>query len=53
MRLSRVVRVQNTLGGDETVTYRRVAIWALVAAALLLGVALYFKHERSIIPLLG
>jgi hypothetical protein len=32
---------------------RRVLLWALVAAAIVVGVVLYFKYERQITPLIG
>jgi len=31
----------------------RMALWALFAALILLGIYLYFRHARGITPLLG
>ena len=32
---------------------RSVALWSLVALAVLVGILLYFRHERSLMPLVG
>ena len=37
----------------DLVPVRRVLLWTLVGAALVVGVVLYFKYEPLIQPLLG
>lgn len=53
LRLSRILRPEETRSLEETVSLRRVAFWALVGVALAVGVVLYFKYERLLVPLLG
>lgn len=53
MRLSRVVRSPDTPTDPDAVPLRRVILWIIVAAALVVGVVLYFKYERLLVPLVG
>jgi hypothetical protein len=53
MRLSRVIRQPDTHAVAEIVPLRRALLWALVGAALVVGLILYFKYEPLIQPLLG
>ena len=36
---------------EEEIPFRRLVFWAAVAAAIVLGVILYFKYGRLIVPL--
>jgi hypothetical protein len=37
----------------DAIPLRRVLLWALVGVAIVVGVVLYFRYERLIVPLLG
>lgn len=52
MRLSRLLR-RPLAPAIATVTLRAWLLWATVAAAIVVGVVLYFRYERSLTPLLG
>jgi hypothetical protein len=51
VRLSRFF--PQTSSDDDAAPRRRVLLWALVAAAIVVGLVLYFKYERQITPLIG
>jgi hypothetical protein len=51
LRLSRFL--PKASADDEPVPLRRVLLWALVGAAIVVGIVLYFKYERQIAPLIG
>lgn len=53
MRLSRILRSDDTSVDDERVPLRSVLLWTVVALAILVGIVLYFKYERSLIPIVG
>jgi hypothetical protein len=53
VRLSRIVRNPDTPTDTEVVPVRRVILWMVVGAALVVGLVLYFKYEPLIQPLLG
>ena len=53
MRLSRIVRHPDAPTDADLVPVRRAVLWALVGAALVVGLVLYFKYEPLIQPLLG
>jgi type VI protein secretion system component VasF len=51
VRLSRLL--PRSSSDDEAVPLRRVVVWGLVAAAIVVGLVLYFIYERQITPLVG
>ena len=53
MRLSRILRSNDPSPDDERIPLRSVLLWTVVALAILVGVILYFKYERSLIPIVG
>ncbi|MEP6620073.1 MAG: hypothetical protein ABJE47_12185 [bacterium] len=53
MRLSRFLRPGDTDLLDETVPMRRVVFWIAVWAGILLGLVLYFKYARHLVPMLA
>jgi hypothetical protein len=52
LRLSRVFRRSETTADPDAVPLRRVLLWALFGVVLLVGLVLYFKYERVVLPLL-
>jgi hypothetical protein len=53
LRLSRIFRRSETTATDpDAVPLVRVLLWGLFAAVLLVGLVLYFKYERVVLPLL-
>ncbi|NUO95331.1 MAG: hypothetical protein HOQ17_13210 [Gemmatimonadaceae bacterium] len=53
MRLSRIFRRSDATADPDAVPLGRALLWALVGVALLLGLVLYFKYERVVLPLLS
>jgi hypothetical protein len=53
MRLSRIVRQPDSPTDPDAVPLRRMILWIVVGAALVVGVVLYFKYERLLVPLVG
>ena len=53
LRLSRILRPEDGINLEETVSFRRAFFWVLVWVGLLVGVALYFRYARLLTPLLG
>jgi LPS O-antigen subunit length determinant protein (WzzB/FepE family) len=53
MRLSRIVRQPETPTHSDAVPLRRVILWIVVGAVLVVGLVLYFKFERLLPPLVG
>jgi hypothetical protein len=51
VRLSRFIRQSSS--GEDAVPLRRAIAWALVGGVMLLGLVLYFKYERLVLPLVG
>lgn len=53
MRLSRVVRQPEEQHDAERVSLRAGALWLVVGIAIAGGLLLYFRFERSLVPILG
>lgn len=53
LRLSRILKPEDTRIIEETVSVRRALFWGVIALILVLGIVLYFKYERLLVPLLG
>jgi hypothetical protein len=51
VRLSRFIR--NPSSGEDAIPLRRVIVWALVGVVVILGLVLYFRYERLVLPLVG
>jgi hypothetical protein len=52
LRLSRIFRRSETTADPDAVPLARALLWGLVGAVLLVGLALYFKYARVVVPLL-
>jgi hypothetical protein len=53
LRLSRIFRRSETTAADpDAVPLARVLLWGLFGVVLLVGLVLYFKYERVVLPLL-
>jgi type VI protein secretion system component VasF len=53
MRLSRIIRQSDSAPDPDAVPLRRLILWIVVGTALVVGVVLYFKYERLLVPLVG
>lgn len=53
LRLSRFLRPGDTESPDETVPLRRLLFWIVVWLGLVLGIVLYFKYARHLVPMLA
>ena len=42
-----------TTENESDVSYRKVALWAIVGVAIVAGVVAYFKYAKLLAPLLG
>jgi hypothetical protein len=52
LRLSRIFRRSDTTADRDAVPLGRALLWALFGVVLLVGLVLYFKYERVVLPLL-
>ena len=52
MRLSRILRNPEAPATDD-VSWRSAALWTLVGVAIVAGIVLYFRYERTLTPLFG
>ena len=52
MRVSRILRNPEAPATD-TVALRGVVLWTLVGVAIVVGIVLYFRYERTLTPLFG
>ncbi len=52
LRLSRIFRTAESPTDPDTVPLRQAVLWALFAIVLVIGLVLYFKYERLVVPLL-
>ena len=53
LRLSRFLRPGDTESRDDTVPLRRTLFWVVAWVGILLGIVLYFKYARHLVPMLG
>ncbi|MDB4913513.1 MAG: hypothetical protein JWM95_1157 [Gemmatimonadetes bacterium] len=53
VRLSRILRPEDTDTGEEPIPASRMLVWTLVWIGVLAGVVLYFKYARLLTPLIG
>jgi hypothetical protein len=53
VRLTRVLRPDDSTNGDERISPRRVVFWVAVWVGILIGIVFYFKYARLLTPLLG
>ena len=53
VRLSRVFRQPDAQTETDSVPLRSIVLWAVVAAAIVAGVVLYFRFARHLTPLIG
>jgi hypothetical protein len=53
LRLSRVLRPDDTKYLDEKIPLRRVLFWAAVWIGIFVGIVFYLKYARLLTPLLS
>ena len=53
VRLTRVLRPDDSNDSDERIGVRRIVFWVAVWVGILLGIVFYFKYARLLTPLLG
>lgn len=51
LRLPRIFRTAQSTTNPDAVPLRQVVLWGLFAIALVIGLTLYFKYERLVVPL--
>ncbi|HVZ77337.1 MAG TPA: hypothetical protein VG818_05105 [Gemmatimonadaceae bacterium] len=51
MRVSRLLRKDEVLPA-EPIPWTRLTLWGVFALVVIAGLVLYFRYERSIVPLL-
>jgi len=52
LRLSRIFRRSETTADPDAVPLGRALLWALFGVTLVVGLVLYFRYERIVVPLL-
>ena len=52
LRLSRILRQEESPLADR-IPMRRIVMWTLVWVGVIVGIVLYFKYARLLVPLLG
>jgi hypothetical protein len=52
LRLSRSLRTPEPTTDPDAVSLRRALGWGVLGVVLVVGLVLYFKYERVVIPLL-
>jgi hypothetical protein len=53
LQRSRIISQSDSTSGDEPVPIRRVLLWSIVAALIVVGIVLYFRFERQLTPIVG
>ncbi len=53
MRLSRVLKPNDSRNQDEIIPKRRIAFWVVVWIGIIVGLVLYFKYARLLTPMLS
>ena len=53
VRLTRVLRPDDSNNTDERIGVRRIVFWVVVWVGILMGIVFYFKYARLLTPLLG
>jgi hypothetical protein len=52
LRLSRILRGSGSPSDPAALPTRRTLLWLLFGAVVVVGLVLYFKYERLVVPLL-
>jgi hypothetical protein len=52
VRLSRIFRNPESTDGPDAVPFGRAFAWGVFGVVLVVGLVLYFKYERLVVPLL-
>jgi type VI protein secretion system component VasF len=52
VRLSRILRNPDAPAADH-LGLRSIVLWTLVGLAIVVGLVLYFRYERTLTPLIG
>jgi hypothetical protein len=52
LRLSRILRQSKSTTDPDAIPLRRALLWLAFGAVLVVGLVLYFKYERLVVPLL-
>jgi hypothetical protein len=53
LRLSRILRQSKASTDSDDIPLRRALFWLAVGVVLFVGIVLYFKYERLVMPLLS
>ena len=53
LRLSRILRADDSRRLDEVIPLRRALLWVGVWVGIAVGIVLFFKYGRLLSPLLG
>jgi hypothetical protein len=52
LRLSRILRPSTSTTDGDAIPLRRALLWLGFGVVLIVGLVLYFKYERLVVPLL-
>lgn len=52
VRLSRILRSSDAGTSSDALPLRRALMWVVAGVVLAMGIVLYFKYERHVVPLL-
>ena len=52
LRLSRILRQSQSTPHTDAIPLGRALLWLAFGVVLIVGLALYFKYERLVVPLL-
>ncbi|MEO5815309.1 MAG: hypothetical protein ABIT20_08525 [Gemmatimonadaceae bacterium] len=53
MRLSRVLRPDDSRNKEDAIPVRRILFWATVWLGIFIGIVFYFRYAGLLTPLLG
>jgi hypothetical protein len=53
LRLSKILRSSKSTSDSDAIPLRRALLWLMVGVVLLIGLGLYFRYERLVVPLLS
>jgi len=52
VRISRVLRPDDSNNADERISVRRILFWVAVWVGIVIGIVFYFRYARLLTPLL-
>jgi hypothetical protein len=53
LRLSRVLRPDDSKNKEDVIPLRRILFWVAVWLGVFIGIVFYFRYARLLTPLLG